>query len=286
MKAFKWFGAAGAIVALGSAGFLSSVPGASGATITITAGTGSSVSCTIAGTAKLAPTLVNDWSQAQHSGANADPNANATVKAAMASIPNDTFSAGTVAVTTSSKVSATCTGTVTDGTNTTGVASATITSSSISAGTSEATCSGLASPGSSTFSSTIAWKGTGTTKIANTTSTLALASLVDTHGVGFDLTANPSTAGTSISGSFAGGSTETKAYIDGTTLNAIAGGPSTFDTPSTSVCEATLSSKFTPAGPGVSDSVAIKLKKPKGLKQITIGPGLFDNTPSSLTISK
>jgi hypothetical protein len=279
VKKFKWFGAAGAIVALGSAGFLTTGV-AEGSTPTITAGAGSSVSCNIAGPAKLSPPLKNDWSKAAHSGGNADPNSNATVKAAMASIPDTTYSAGSVPVTTSAKVTGTCTGTVTDGTNTASVTGIQITSSSISAGTSEATCSGLASPGTSTFTSIIKWTATGA-KVTGSTATSTLATLGDAHGLGFELTAS----GANITGSFAGGTSDAKAYVDLTTINAIAGGPSTFDTPTTSVCEPTLKEKFTAATAGASDAVGIKLKPGKGLKLITIGPGL-DATPSSITASR
>jgi hypothetical protein len=92
--------------------------------------------------------------------------------------------------------------------------------------------------------------------------------------VGFELQNNHS----GITGSFAGGTSDSKLYIDGTTLNAIIGGPSTSAAQSPSICEPTLSGKFTAAVPGASDSVAIKLKKPKGLKGITIDTGASQGT--------
>jgi hypothetical protein len=296
VKKMKWLGVGGAALALSAVGLVSTSSGANAGTPTITAGPGSSVSCVITGVAKLSPTLANDWSQAAHSSDPGDANpiggpsstitGNATVKAAMASIPDTTYSAGTVPVTTSAKVSSTsCSGTVTDGTNTDTVASAAITTASTSAGTSEATCSGLASPGTSTFTTIIKWKGT-VDKINPTTAVSSLSDLADSHGVGFELKAD-GTGGTSISGSFGGGSSDSKAYIDPATLGALLGAPSTSAAQTGSLCEATLSGKFTPAAAGASDAVAIKLKKPKGLKAITIqnsGPqGL--GTPADSTIS-
>src|SRR5437868_1824611 len=105
---WKWLGATGAVVALGAVGFVST-PSAQGM-VTITAGSGSFANCTITGSVKISPTLVNNWKASQHSN---DPNANATIKAAMASIPDTTYSAGSVPVTTTSKTTAVCTGTAT-----------------------------------------------------------------------------------------------------------------------------------------------------------------------------
>jgi len=302
VKTHKWLGATGAVLALSAAGFVAA-PAAQG-TITIVPGSGSSVSCDIAGTAKLSPALANDWPKASHQADPGDASAtgavvskdaatytgNATITAAIASIPDSNYSAGSVAVTTSAKVaSISCSGTVTDGTHSDTMLSAAIGSSSISAGTSEATCGGLASPGTSLFTSIVKWKTNGGAKVADSTVTSSLATLTDAHGVGFELDAD-GTGGTSITGSFSGGSSTSKAYVDGTTFGAITGsgsnGKSTTAANSTSPCEPTINGKFTPAASGVSDAVGIKLKKPKGFKLITLGPGLFDSSPSNLAISK
>ena len=304
MKKTKLLASAGALVVLGSAGFLA-VPNANGTTITITAGAGSSVSCTITGGAKIATPLMNDWSQAAHASDPGDAAAapapvaskdaatytgNATIEAAMASIPDVTFSAAPAPVTTSAKLAGVCSGTVQDLQGSTGVASGALVSTSVSGGTSRSTCSGLVPDplNPTTFTSIITWKGTGTTKIAPSTVTSTLGELVSTHGVGFELTA------TGITGSFAGGTSVADAYIDTTTLGAILGSASTSAAQSGSLCEATLSGKFTPAasGPaaGSSDAIAIKLKKPKGLKAITIGnsgpQGIGTPADSTITLSR
>ena len=316
MKKTKWLGATGAVIALGAVGFIGTSSPASG-TVTVTAGPGSHVHCTIGGTAKLSPALANDWSKAAHSGSNADPgdagaapapvvskdaltySGNATITAAVASIPNTVYTANNganTAVTTSAKVaSLTCSAThVVDATTpslTAEVASGAVVSSSISTGTSEATCGGLASTAGSTFQSIITWKSTSTTKITPTTVVSNLSAIADigTDGVGFDLKAGPSQSGTSITGSFAGGTSESKAYIDATTLNALLGAPATTAAQTTNICEPLLTGKFTAAAAGASDAVALKLKKPKGLKAITItnsgvqGPIIAPNdTPSSI----
>jgi hypothetical protein len=121
------------------------------------------------------------------------------------------------------------------------------------------------------------------------------ASFTDAHGAGFLITPDPANPG---SGSFSGGTGSTHAYVDAQTIADLLGAPATFDNPTaesalfpplTSLCEPTVSAKFTPApaGGGASDSIAVKLKKPKGLKAITIGAGTFDttNTQSTLTVS-
>lgn len=276
MKLHKWLAAAG-VVAISGAGAFVAAPEADAA-ITITAGPGSSVTCDFNGSAKLAPTLVNDWSQAAHQ---ADPATNATLKSAIASIADVTYSvAGPVS--TSAKGTGVCTGTVTDGVNSTTVTAVKVASSSTGTSTDPATCSGLSTPSVATYTSTLSWTGA-TAKVAPSVGTSGIATLVDAHGVGFTL------ASTSVTGSFAGGSTVSNVYIDANTFNAATGGPADSATPvPVSPCEAALSIKFTAAGAansGVGDSVSVKLKKPKGLKGITLGPGLFDATPSSIVAS-
>ena len=281
----------------GAVGFVAA-PGADAATVTLNAGTGSSVTCTITGSVKISPPLMDNWDHTQHTN---DPNTNETVKAAMASIPDVPFSAGHVPVTTTSKSTATCSGTAVDPTITTGpnsapITSATITSTSISSGTNDATCLNLnSSTGSTDLHSIITWKTTASGfKIAASDVHSDVSQLIDGHGAGFKITPTSST------GSFAGGSGETDAYVDKATIDALgdgaaSGNPPTFDNGAPLgafgnpvLCQPTLSEKFTPAssGPaqGSSDAIAIKLKKPKGLKAITIGPAL-DSTASTLTSS-
>jgi len=305
VKKTKWLGATGAVVALGVGGFLA-VPytSANGTTPPIVAGSGSSASCTITGTVKISPGLANDWDQSAHSSDPGDAQAtggvvskdaqtytgNATITAAMASIPDTPYSAGFTKVTTTSKTVAVCTGTATDGAHSTSVDGATITSQSISDGTNEATCSGLnANTGSTPLHSDIKWTSTGPFKIAPSSVTSTVSQLLDSHGAGFDVSSSGGT------GSFAGGTGETKAYVDNVAIASISGAAATTANPTAinpllgiaSLCEPTVTGKFAPAALGAGDSVAIKLKKPKGLKAITIGEGTFDNThtPSTLVTS-
>ena len=293
MKKMKWLGATGAVLALGAVGLVSTTS-ANAAAPVITASAGSRVTCDLTGTAKLSPTLANPWTASAHSSDPGDAplpgpattTGNATIKAAMASIPNDeTWVANGGAdtpVTNTAKVAATCTGTITDGTNTdtTGLA-ASISTSSVSAGTDPATCTGLASPGTATYQTIIKWAGT-PDKITPSTVTATLGVLTDSHGVGFQLTSGPS----DVAGSFAssGSHSVSDAYVDTNTILAIAGGPSTTAGETISPCEATVSEKFTPAATGASDAVAIKLKKPKGLKSIGITTASGDATPSNLCV--
>jgi len=286
----KWLGATGAVLALSAVGFVSQSSSASGAT-TITAGPGSRITCTISGTAKLSPGLSNPWLQSDHSGANADPNSNATIKAAMASIADDSTwlanGGANTPVTTSAKVSGSCSGTVKDATNnalTDTVSAAAISALTTSVGDSPASCGGLADPGTNTYTTTIKWTGT-TAKITPTVLNSTLAVLADAHGVGFQLTSAPADV---QPGSFAsaGSHSVSNAYVDGGTIFAIAGGPPTFDAPTpSSVCQPAISAKFTAATVGASDAVAIKLKKPKSLKAVGITTASGDSTPSSLCIN-
>jgi hypothetical protein len=322
----KWLGATGAVLALSAVGFVGTTSSPASGTVTVTAGPGSHIHCVITGAAKLAPGLANDWDPSAHTsdpgdafgpGSTANPKGgiasktdpdvtgNAVIKAAVASIPSTTYTANNgnpTVVSTSAKVaSGVCSNThVVDATTpslTAEVASVSIVSTSDSSGTNEATCGGLADTSGTLFQSIVSYKSTTTTKIAPSTITSTLAAITDigNTGVGFDLQADGSN-GTVITGSFAsaaGGHSESKAYIDGTTLGAILSAPSDSSKNSGSLCEAQISGKFTPAAPGASDAIAIKLKKPKSLKAITIqssnaavngqGPLVAPNdTPSSI----
>ena len=209
MRISKWLGATGAIVALGAAGFIA-VPAASAGPITITASGASHVHCDISGTSKLSPTLVNNWLQAAHSGSNADPGdtgaapapvvskdaltytGNATIIAAMASIPNTTYAAAAPNTTSAKATSLSCTpaSSVTDGTNTAPVTGASLTSVGVY-NASDGTCAGLSTaPGVEQFTTIIKWTSGNTDKIAPTTAVATLSSLIDVGntGVGFELT--------------------------------------------------------------------------------------------------
>ena len=287
MKKMKWFGATGAVLALGAVGLIGTTSSANGATITIQAGAGSRVTCDIAGTMKISPSLSNPWLQSDHSGSNADPNSNATVKAAMASIPDDStwVANGGAAepITSTGKIaSASCGGNVTDGTNTTAVTAASIATTVVT--TAPPTCAAIIGIVGAQFQTVI--KSTGATdKIAPTTLAATSGVLSDAHGVGLQLTSGPSDVS---AGSFAsaGSHSVSDDFVDGNTILAFAATPATFDSPAPlGTCEASLSEKFTPAAVGASDAIALKLKKPKGFKGIIIGPGSTDSASSNLCIN-
>jgi hypothetical protein len=237
---------------------------------TVVPGPGDTVSCHLTAKAKLSPPLKNDWDPADHS---SDPDA------VVAALPYTTEAAAS-AVTTSAKGKGdTCTGTVAGFAMT----SLKLVSSSTS-GTPplHATCAGLASPGAgTTFQTILSYKLSGAV-MADSTVTSDLASLIDGHGVGFALAAGPGHPGTVINGSFAGGSSNVHAYVDGTTFGILANSTKASSTAPTApdVCEPGL--KIKKAGtPGETATI----KAPKGFKKLSIGPGAFDASPSTITIS-
>jgi len=297
VKKLKWLGVTGAAVALGTAGLLvAPSTQAGGVTPPIVAGgPGSHVTCQITGSTTLTPALADDWLASEHS---ADPSSVATFRDSIASIATHTFSAGAVPVATGGKsVAASCTNThvvdVTDHSRTAEIASASISTSGTSTGADEATCDNLANPPNpdgpkEVLTSVIKWTATDTTKkIAPTTVHAELSAYNDVGtddgktntGAGFHLDSNSSLPDTSIEGSFAGGTSQSVAYIDATTVQALAvdsfhlrqGVDSAGNALIASVCQPTVQVKATPASDLVGDSVSIKVKKPKGLKKIIIG---------------
>ena len=189
------------------------------------------------------------------------------------------FAAASSVTTTAKGKSLTCSGTVVDATSHIGypVSGMKISSTSTSTSTPpHADCTGLASPSpSTTFSSTLGWKLIGATMATPTVVTSSLATLIDGHGVGFQLTA------TAISGPFGGGHSVVKAYVDGATFTAMSAGPATSTTPSTSPCWPRMKVKAATS----KKPEKVKQLAGKGLKKIVLGPGLFDNAPSTLAIS-
>jgi len=284
----KWLGATGAVMAIGAAGFLAAPSSANGAVPPVVA-THGSISCSITGPAKLAPALVDDWTAADH--ASDSSTAVQTFKDAVASIPEHTY-ASNGPVSTSAKIAGTCSGTANDGTTTVHVVSAKMVALSVSGdNATEATCAGLATAATGTgedgpqsFDSTIAWTTqTGEAKLAPTTIHATLGSVIEGGYTGFQLSAGPANAGlgSDVTGSFAGGNSLAKAFIDASSLTALTiatlGIHPNFATPDLSdVCEASMGIKSAVASdPGTggltSDAIAIKVKKPKGLKQIVVG---------------
>jgi hypothetical protein len=266
---------AGATLAVAAGGLMLGSGASQAATASFTPAAGSSVSCHFTAKVKLSVKLKNDWKQSQHQ---SDPDAG------VRAVPDTQFATNGPVTTTSKGKSIDCTGFVV---NPVGGAHFPVTAmkiASVQNGTDpgEATCAGLVpGPSSPPFTSTISYKVTGA-KIPDSVVTSTLAAYVAPDlAVGFELTA------TNITGSFASGSSDSKAFIDQTTLAAFTGSPSTSTTPSTSVCEAQL--KIKPATTTKPESV--KLKGGKGLSKIGIGPGysLTTGQPtgdnSSLSIS-
>jgi hypothetical protein len=100
--------------------------------------------------------------------------------------------------------------------------------------------------------------------------------------VGFVLAAGSGHPGTIINGSFAGGSSNVHAYVDGTTFGILANSTKASSTAPAApdVCEPGL--KIKKAGtPGETATI----KAPKGFKKLSVGPGAFDQSPSMITIS-
>ncbi len=242
---------AGATLAVAASGFMLGSGGAQAATASFTPVHGS-FSCNFTAKVKLSVKLKNNWKQSDHT---ADPNA------AVVALPDTSFAANGPVTTSSKGKSVSCTGTVQDPTTLTNYPVTGIKVVSVQNGTDPgpATCAGLVpGPSSPPFTSTISYKVTGA-KIPSSVITSSLAAYVSPLlGVGFELTA------TGITGSLAGGTSDSKAFIDATTLAAFTGSPSTSTTPSGSVCEPQIKIKGTTAS----------LKGGKGLNKIAIGGGI------------
>jgi len=255
---FKQIVKIGLAVALTGGGAIAlSTVTAGAAKVVITAGPGSSASCSLTATAKLAPALKNDWV--------ASPGDSVP---AVAALPNTQFgSPGPVA--TSAKATGSCTGTATDGTNTatiTGIKKLTIAVDPAHPGSSaEATCSSLLAGSTAQFNTTIEWSTSGD-KVANTTVTDSAIG-ISLSPIGFTF------SGGTVSGSFAGGSisslgTVSPAVIAEVTQPQETGAQAQANSYTSLGCEPTL--KLKTNGKGVTTA---SLKKPKGFKEIVVSSG-------------
>lgn len=237
--------------------------GTAGAVTQVTAGAGSSITCTtIKAKATLSPALKDNWVKADHA---TDPDL------AFRNIPDTTFaSIGPVAVGATTKAS-TCSGTITGPGAPAGgilVKKATLTLSGDPAfpGLSNpATCKALTHPAppaptDAKYKVTVAWSsGTKGFTIAPTTAT---GVGLQNAGVGFAI------GGGTITGSFAGGSSTTQANVDAKTLGYFltSAGFATYDSTTAKVkhqCQAQAKSKK-----GVWS-----LKAPKGIAKIGVASG-------------
>lgn len=290
MKKMKWLGATGAVLALGSAGLLINPSPASAATITVTAGAGSSAHCLLnGGSAGLAPTLKDDWVQ----NTNDTTTPVQTFREALKSIPDQTFSSAGPTITTVKATVAPggCTGTATDGTNSANITGAKLSGTITGTDPGPATCGGLATAAltGQTVDITIKWTtDTLSRKIADTHMPAADLGALLVHGTGFETTSS----GAGITGSFGGGSSDGKTFIDQVSLtaftSAVLGAKPNFGNNGAtgSVCDPTLSIKSATATGLASDSISIKMKAPKGLKKISfVNSGVQTPAPDVATDS-
>jgi hypothetical protein len=266
-----------AALAVGGAAVIStSSAGAKPATIDqVTSG---SVSCSMTSKAKIAPKLKNDWSQAAHS----------SDIPAVAALPDTVFADQAPTTVNATAKTISCSGTVTDGVTTAAITSIKLTLRQVSNAVDNpplspgATCSNLLAGTSpedqaATYAMDLTFKGAGA-KIAPTT--ITGSTITPGGGLGFVI------AGGTITGSFAGGSASSQAYIDGDTLAAVTAAPATSSAPvpTSTKCEAALKIK-SKTKKGVTTTPA-QLKKPKGMNKIVFGYNLLaPNDPSRITIS-
>ncbi len=227
----------------------------------ITAGPGSSLSCSVTAKVKLSPGLKDNWVKADHQ---TDPNS------AVRALPDTTF-ASNGPVSTTVKGKGTCSGTVTGGGQTASVTGIkfTLGPDPAAPGSSDpATCTSLLTTTDSTarYDVTISWKASG----AKVNPTSITGASITPMGLGFQ------TSGGTITGSFAGGTSTSQGNVDGTTISAFVqpAPTSSSPTPAFPQCQPTLKLK---SKKGVNSA---SLKAPKGLKKITIVPG------STLDISR
>jgi hypothetical protein len=248
----KKIGLTAAAVAVASSGLVAATAtGAAAGKPTITA-TGGDVTCDIGGKAVIKPKLNNPWVAADHS---SDPNP------AVVALPNTDFGDHSTPSVTTFKGKGTCTGTATDGVSTVTVTAIKVTVG-ITAATNTNSCAGLVDTGDSAVHVDIAWKGSDGKVNPTTLDNVDLGQAVLPGGVGFSL------SGGTVAGSFAGGTSSATAFVDPPTVFAILGAAATSAQPvSSSVCESSLLLKDKKGVP------TAKLKKPKGLGKIVIGPG-------------
>jgi hypothetical protein len=244
---------------------------------TFTAATGS-VSCTIVGKGSFTDehgaktALKNDWKKADHQ---ADPGSTA-VAAAVAALPDTRFSPdGPITIT--AKFRAACTGSATGEGHTAQVTGATIVTTAVSSGDpgSPSQCGDILL-GGAVSNSTVTWKAS-KAKINPTTITGDdLTPLIDSHGIGFNLQSG------AVTGSFAGGTDMTNAYLDAVSgpsvLNGIIGPKVDSSNASTiktaNPCEPSLKVKAPKNPPDVAT-----IKGGKGIKKIGVGAAGAGLTP-------
>ena len=222
--------------------------------VTITAGTSSTVNCSITAKGKLSPPLKYDWVQADHSGDRV---------AAVAAMANTTFGPDGP-ITTTVKGTGTCTGSVTDRTNTASVTAIkfTVTNDPSAPGnTTEQTCDSLTAGSSETgaqYDTTITYVATG-------------AKVTPTEVTGQTLAPFTFTlSGGTTTGSFAGQPETTSGQLDATTTAAIAQAAPTSASPNPTYpqCQPTLKVK----APYKTGTTTTSLKPPKGLKRSRSSP--------------
>jgi hypothetical protein len=244
-------------IAAGGTLVLTALP-ASAKTI-ITAGAGSSASCTTQASAKLAPALKNNWTAAPGDSV-----------PAVAALPTTVFASNGPVVTTAKGTGTCSSGTATSGALSapiTGIKKLTVATDPANPGSSDpATCASLLAGGSTAlFNETIEWTSGNTDAIANTTVTDSSLS-TSLSPIGFKF------SGGTISGSFAGGtissiSPVSDALIAELTQAQETGAQAQAASYTSLGCTPTLKLKTNKLG------TTATLKAPKGLKAITITNG-------------
>ncbi len=256
---------AGAAAALALAGLTAIGIGPAWATPpTITNVTSATVQCADTSTAKLSPSLKNNWVKANHSGDSV---------AAVKNLPNTKFNTdGNITISANAK-STSCTGSVTGNSVSASVAAVKL---ALGGGTQavdnpplqdDNTCAGLLAGTApedvgATYNATVTFKTVpGGNKVAPSTLT---GLTITPAGVGFAIT------GGTISGSLAGGNAKTTAFVGTDTVTAItaAAATSAHPVPTSTACQASLKLK---TKKGVTTA---SLKGPKGLKKIPITDNL------------
>jgi hypothetical protein len=244
--------AAGALLALSAAP-------ASAATIKVTAGTGSTISCNLVVTAKLSPALKNDWVASQHS---TDPQG--VIKA----LPTTTYASPSPVVT-SAKGTGTCTGSAKDGVHTLPVTAVSLKIATDPAhpGTGPASCTSLLTGSTALFNATLKYTATGGKVNSTTITDMNFAPSLAPLGFKF--------SGGTIAGSFGGGTAQALGTVDTSLIGVVTQAPETGAQALAGSyvslgCQPTLKVKALKTDPATIGTAS--LKAPKGLKKVLTLP--------------
>jgi hypothetical protein len=232
------------------------------------------VTCHISAKAKIAPALKNNWVKADHQG---DTFGGPTFP--VRALPDAQFASTTPVQTSAKAKSIDCSGSV-SGTGVNGPGTATVTGIKITLtqvsnsvdnpplNTAGSTCLGLVAgtdegDQAATYSSLVSFKTSGAKIDPTTTTGDTITPVVDVNGVGFSI------SGGTVTGSWAGGSGGSTAYVGPEVLAAVGAPAATGAAPNPNpTCQANLKLKAATSKKAASAS----LKGPKGLKKIATLP--------------